>query len=111
MIKITKVLKTIVIIQGEGISLYDTIEYEGKLWLVSKWLDIPSEGYSKPERIICLDALAHTNAVYNHDRSVEADFVLDDPMPKSVFDGQLSEEQKEQYLVIENPEIFVDMRS
>ena len=32
----------------------DGIEYEGSIWIVPKWLNYPSEGNKKPERIIRL---------------------------------------------------------
>ncbi len=105
MIKITKILKTMVAIQSEGIFLCDTIEYEGKLWLVPEWLDNPSKGYSMPARIICLTFLPHTHGFS------EDEFVLQNPIPKSVFDGHIPLELRNSYIVIENPEIFVDIRT
>ena len=32
----------------------DGIEYEGAIWIVPKWLNYPSQGNKKPERIIRL---------------------------------------------------------
>ena len=36
------------------VKLIDTIEHEGSLWLVPKWLDTPYPGMQKPVRMICL---------------------------------------------------------
>jgi hypothetical protein len=36
-----------------------------------------------------------------------ADYVLNDPVPKAVFDGPLPRELEGQYVVIERPAIFL----
>jgi len=57
------VWKTALFFEGEsiadGMSVLDTIEHEGRKWLVPFWLTDESSGLSKPERIICLDLLPH----------------------------------------------------
>jgi len=77
----TKILKTFVIL-GSEIHITDTIEHEGKLWLVPIWLDTPDGKWTMPARIIRLDTLAHQKM------SGQADFVLSGPMPKELFADQ-----------------------
>mgnify|MGYP001579347307 FL=1 len=78
----------------------DTIEYQGKMWLVPEWLDNALEGWRKPARIICLDALPHQKS-----SGGPADFVLNAGIPKSVCDGQIQTQPEDLYIVIERPDI------
>ena len=78
----------------------DTIEYAGKTWLVPGWFNKPEEGCRIPERIICLDALPHEKTSWS-----QADFVLNKGISRSIFDGQVSPEQHDQYIVVEKPDI------
>lgn len=97
-----KILKTLVP-ADDGLFVYDTIEYEGKLWLVPEWIDgIPTKGYSKPARIICLTVLPHSQG------AAGADYALNNPIPKSVWQGHVPPELKNMYVVIENPDIVVE---
>jgi len=98
-----KILKTLMPLEGEGLILCDTIEYEGELWLVPEWIyDTPSKGLSNPARIICMTFLRKTGPF------PKTDYTLSDPIPKSVFEGHISEELKSFYRVIQNPKIIVE---
>ena len=79
----------------------DTIEYQGKMWLVPEWLDNPRGGWRMPTRIICLDMLPHQKTPGNP----AADFVLNSGIPKSVFDGLAQTQPEERYVVIERQDI------
>jgi len=68
----------------EGYTYIDTIEHEGKLWLVPSWTYNTNEGWKRPERIICLTQLPHKK-VFPGD-GVPADFVLEYPIPITVLD-------------------------
>ncbi|MGA7579190.1 MAG: hypothetical protein ACLQUW_13235 [Desulfobaccales bacterium] len=98
-----KIFKTLVSIEGGGGSIFqmDTIEYEGKKWLVPKWLEAPTEGWKRPERIICLDTLAHSKAP----SGFEADFVLNHPIPTVVLSGGIPIRSISVIRVIEHPDI------
>ena len=53
-----KITKTLVQISDDGMLLAcDTIEYEGKLWLVPDWLTGPVENSERPARIICVHGI------------------------------------------------------
>ncbi len=102
-----KILKTLVYFSGDlefqgQICAMDTIEFEGKMWLVPVWLDNREEGFSYPARIILLDTLPHEKS-----RSPLEDFLLTDPLPKAVFDGQVPPESELDYVVVERPDIQV----
>ena len=102
-----KIFQTAVIISGDPDSKgrpfrMDTIEHEGKMWLVPAWIDLRTEGYSMPVRIVCLDTLG-----YRPSRMKSLDFLLNDPISKAVLDGQIPPQAEADYLVVERPDIKV----
>jgi len=98
-----EILKTM-IPSAEGLFLCDTIEHEGQLWLVPQWIDgTPTKGYSKPARIIRLTFLPYSQGLAG-----VSDYLLRDPIPKSVWQqGIVPPELKNMYVVVENPDIVV----
>jgi hypothetical protein len=97
-----KILTTAVIIDG-GIQSMDTIEHEGAFWLVPEWLDFPARGVSMPRRIVSLATLRHEKMSGN------PDFVVGDPVPRFVFDGEIPSQLKHMYIVRDLPEIRFPM--
>jgi hypothetical protein len=97
-----KILKTLMgFSDGDGtMFLADTIEYEGKYWLVPQWLEAPAEGWKRPARIVSLAPLKHQKSTMPG-----IDFVLNVPIPKAVFDGEVPTGSGAQYVVIERPDI------
>jgi hypothetical protein len=83
-----------------GIFKCDTIEYQGKMWLVPEWLENPKAGWTMPARIILLESLPHQTTTGN----AFGDFVLNQPIPKAVFNGQQSGGI---YIVLERPDIKI----
>ena len=97
-----KLLKTLVPFD-DGIYTVDTIKYEGDLWLVPAWIDDkPSKGYSMPARIIRMPALQPAG------KAVSADYVLANPLPKGVYEGNIPVELENVYVVIDRPDIVVE---
>jgi hypothetical protein len=94
------VLRTYVIF-GSAVHLADTIEHEGKLWLVPHWLDTPDGKWTMPARIIRLDTLRHAK-FYG-----PADFVVHDPMPTELFDVRTPKQPIEGFEFHELPEIRI----
>jgi|SRR5271166_4034709 len=102
-----KILKTGLGADEGGIFECDTIEYEGKVWLVPQWLDLPAKGVRKPRRIIRMDSLPHqkvTNSAYC------LDYILNGYMPQAVLDGTAPPELAGQFEIVELPEIEISMR-
>ena len=100
-----KILTTMVIISGDettkgAIHKMDTIEHEGRFWLVPEWLDSQSEAWTMPARIILLDTLHHQKS-----DGEQWDFVLNDPIPKAIVHGETEPEPDSQYFVVERPDI------
>jgi hypothetical protein len=78
----------------------DTIEHDGKMWLVPEWLDNPREGWRKPARIVCVDGMSHQRTMAG-----PTDFVLNTGIAKAVFQGHNQSEEEMRFLVIEGPDI------
>jgi hypothetical protein len=83
---------------GGAIHLTDTIEHDGKLWLVPHWLDTIDGRWTSPARIIRIDLLRHS-------RFGASEYLLNDPLPKELFDERSPKEPIAGYEVVELPEI------
>jgi hypothetical protein len=77
----------------------DTIEYEGRLWIVPEWLAGPTKGTEMPARIICLDNLQTAKPGPRY----WADLVLSIPLSKDFLEGRALIQG---VAVIEKPDIF-----
>lgn len=69
---------------GGDILTVDTIEYKGSFWLVPGWLVAQDGSGQTPHYMIQLDSIRHQRQIGNP----VADFVVEEPIPKSVFLGQ-----------------------
>src|ERR1700689_5529055 len=97
------VRKTVVIRQDDGqLFMADTIEYDGKWWIVPEWLTGPPAGTLCPARIISVDAqhLSIPGPPYR-DR---ADWVLETPLSRDILEGRRVSSNP---LVIERPDIIL----
>jgi hypothetical protein len=84
-----------------GIFTCDAVEHEGGMWLVPMWLEEPATRSRRPLRIVRMDTLPHQKMPANW----QQDFVLNEPMPRAVFEGRVPQGQEAKYVVIEAPEI------
>jgi hypothetical protein len=83
------------------------VEYQGAIWLVPKWLPHHTEGYATPERMIRLDQFRHQRfdpPATGPGPFAGADFAVNDPLPKTLFHGELSSQLKARYVVLERPD-------
>jgi len=93
-----------VISEDDGsLSAYDTVEHEGRLWLVPEWLEVPTQGMTVPTRIIGLDM----SLFQKPSPKYPVDYFLSCPVPKAVFDGQISKQLEGKVVVIERPDIKI----
>ncbi|WP_157158778.1 hypothetical protein [Bradyrhizobium genomosp. III] len=74
---------TLIIQEGAvcQVAFMDVVEFDGQFWLVPEWFENISLGVMRPVRIISLATIRHTRSPGN------PEFVVEDPIPKSVFDG------------------------
>jgi hypothetical protein len=102
-----KIFSAMVIgVAGGTISQCDAIEYDNKLWLVPNWLDIPAQGVTKPARIIRFDSLRHQKTPGPNG----ADFVINDPIPKELFDARTPRQAIPGFEFVEMPEISLPLK-
>ena len=96
-----KIYKTLVqFLEGGGTTEVDTIKYDGNLWLVPEWLDMPIERVTMPARIIQLDSLA-----YQVVDSQDVDYVLNDPLSKDLLYGRTQTQEGLEVVVLDHPDI------
>src|ERR1700730_6943792 len=95
-----KILKTLVMREDDGALIAaDTIEYEGKLWIVTEWLEGPTKGTEWPARIICLDGLP----LGRPGPQYQMDYALQTPLSKAVLEGRAVAQG---LVVIDRPDII-----
>jgi hypothetical protein len=104
----TKTFKAAFPLEGESHVFQCTaIEFEGRIWLVPNWLSSPDGKYTMPERIILLEQFQHQRL--DPPGPTGENFVVNVPIPKALFEGRVSHELKEKYVVIERPDIKFQM--
>lgn len=97
-----KIRKAHLIVKGKLYEhqLMDVIEYEGGFWLVPEWLDNRSLKLTRPLRIISLATMVHHRM-----EGQNPEFLVENPVPKYVFDGRVPPEEADKYIVVENPDV------
>ncbi len=97
--------KTLVSTDDGSIVLLDTIEHEGGLWLVTQWLENPSQGMRSPERIIGLDVLP-----YRATKLDGADYILSSGrIPVDVLASKIPQSKVADFVVIDLPQIYLKL--
>jgi hypothetical protein len=96
--------KTLVWTEDGKIEAVDTIENDKKLWLVPFWSDLPGQKLTRPGRLIRIDSLSYQK----NQTHPNVAFVLNEILPKSLFDPTFSEKQKTQFEVVELPDIWFE---
>jgi len=103
----SKTYKVIVGFEDGVLTDCPAIDYQGAIWLVPKWLPLPDEGHAKPERMIRLDQFRHQ--IFDPPASgpgplTGADFAINEPLPRALFDGELTQQLKSRYVVLDKPD-------
>ena len=103
-----KLLKVLMALEGETkVFECPAIEYDGAVWLVPRWLPTSEEGCVMPERLIRLNQFAHQKLGRPDD---PADYAINVPVSKDVFEGPVSDGLKSQFAVVDRPAIRVRTR-
>lgn len=93
----------VVIAERDGAQLHtymDVIEHAGKSWLVSEWVDNHDKTSSTPRRMVLLETLPYQEML-----GYGPEFVVHNPVPRYVFDGQVPAQETGMYVVVESPGI------
>jgi hypothetical protein len=104
----SKTYKVIVIFEDGVPGACGAIDFEGAIWLVPKWLPFPNEGYTKPERMIRLDQFQNQKfdpPAKGPGPFAGADFGINGPLPKMLFFGELTQQLKSKYVVLDRPDV------
>jgi len=104
----TKEYKVVIGFENGAMGQCGAVEYQGAIWLVPKWLPFSNEGYAKPERMIRLDQFRFRK--FDPPATVPAlfagaNFAINDALPRALFDGEISQELKDKYVVLEKPNV------
>jgi hypothetical protein len=99
-----KIFKVCVPYDPPALVIHDAILHEGRLWIVSAWLENLHEGYRTPERIVCPRHSQYDKPEGSQDLGLyQVDFSLRDSIPKAVVDGRARPEEAFGFLVKEAP--------
>lgn len=97
------VRKTLYQRQDDGeLFIADTIQYDGKWWIVPEWLQGPTAGTLCPARIVCLDGLTLNKPAAPYQDRV--DWALETPLHRDVLEGRRVSQSP---LVIDRPDIYL----
>jgi len=104
----TKLYKIIVGFEDGVMGTCAGIDHGGAVWLVPSWLPFPEEGYAKPERMIRLDQFQFQTfdpPATGPGQMAGADFAVNDSLPKVLFFGEPSRQQRRRYGILMRPDL------
>lgn len=81
---------------SDDLHRFDAIDFQGHIWLVPQWLDGPPRA---PALMICLTGHGCRRP------QPDADYVLNDRLPISAFDGSIRSEMEYGWFVLERPDL------
>ena len=82
----------------EGIALMDAVLWNGELWLVSEWLELPEKRLQTPAVAVRVDRLPHQRTNVGG-----ADLVVQNPIPRAVLRGESASSAGTEYQVLTGP--------
>ena len=101
-----RILKTLITFSDFNLGVVmtcDTIEFQDKFWIVPEWKQNNAKCKMRPDRLICLDDLRHQRI----SGGFPADFVLSEPIPRWLFDGDIP--PGKDIHVLKDPDLLVDI--
>lgn len=87
---------------SDKLCAFDAIECETGALIVALWFANQGEGVRRPEFVIPLKSVRHQVA---DNGTAPVKYLVNDPMPKSLFDGSASRQQRRQFHVRKGPEV------
>lgn len=83
------------------LAIMDVIRHEERFWLVPDWWQSTSAGWRMPDRIVAIDSMAHDHVPQNKDWQ----FLINNPVPKLVFEAAHHSQIPDGYEVAIRPNI------
>lgn len=99
--EVTKTIFKTMLGSGGQMLIVDTIEHESELWLVPQWLGAPGQKWQMPRHIVRLTGRQYQT--FSPDSQYPADYLLNEPIPKSVLDGQ----ESDGWIVVTGPDLQI----
>jgi hypothetical protein len=96
----SEIYKALVGLDDGTVTHCDAVEYDDTIWLVPHWIDVPEEGFRRPERLIRLDQFEHQ--VFPEPSPIG--IAVNEPIPRALYSGELTKELKEKYIVYDRPD-------
>ena len=96
-----KVLNAVVLFADRMPARCPAIEHEGEIWLAPSWLPLPDGKGQSPIRIISLDRVPVQKS---HDG---LSLVVDDALPKQLFETEIPQELRNNFRIVERPNILM----
>lgn len=93
---------------GDKFCAFDAIETANGILIVALWYGNPAEGLRRPEYVIPLSSVRHQVAPIG---AGPVQFLVNDPMPKSLFDGSASRQMRRQFHVEKGPDITFPLQT
>ncbi|MGQ0559874.1 MAG: hypothetical protein ACT4OE_09875 [Sphingosinicella sp.] len=84
---------------GDKMRRYDTIDYEGAFWIVTKWMTHKTEPRIRPERIVRVEGRPIQQVPGG------GDLLLSAPIPKDVLEDRAQPPATSAIVVIDFPKI------
>lgn len=101
---VTRILKAMVGNDTDGMMYaVDVIEYDGKIWLVPHWYEVPAKKVSMPARMVRIDNQKHQHVP----GSPFGDYVLNGPIPKVLLEKTTPKQQVVGWEYMELPELEI----
>lgn len=91
---------------GDKLCAFDAIESETGTLIVALWFANQGEGVRRPEYVIPLKSVRHQ---IDDSGTGPVKYLVNDPMPKSLFDGSASRQTQRQFHVRKWPEIHFSL--
>ena len=101
-----RVMKTTIQCEDGSQRVCDTIQHDGKLWLVPAWVDDASQPYSRPVRLIGMSGLKYWSMPMHS----AVDFVVEDRVPEAILQGTALTEPEVPYVILERPDVRITTR-
>jgi len=94
-----------VMVEGR-LSVITGIEHEGEPLAVVQWIGNPSIGQRKPVYVLPIRSVRHQ---FHDDPKAPFRYHITDPLPGFLFDGTVTQKQREQYGVRKGPDVSLPM--
>lgn len=88
------------------LSLITGIEHEGEPLAVLQWIGNPSIGQRKPVYVLPIKSVRHQ---FYDDPAAPFRYMINDPLPKSLFDGSATRQVRKRYGVRKAPDVSLPM--